>query len=650
MSELTKLYGTWRSPFTPAVMAGGLRFDDVQWDTDGQTLVWLERRGAASVLVAQTDSDSPRDLTAETDKIGARVGYGGGDFTVHQGIVYAAGAGGRLYRLPLDKPALTPITPAFGSASAPTVSPDGEWIVFVHSYEDTDGLAVVDAHGAHFPRKLAYGSDFVMQPVWNPAGTQIAYIAWDHPNMPWDNTALWLAEIERDSAGFPIIASKTILISGMSLFQPTFSPDGRYLAYVGELKGWWQVFLYDLSTRRHTALTNTSAEHGQPGWVQGMRMLAWSPDSDAVFVIRSAAGFNTLIRCDLAPGTETQIAAVDAYTALSQIAVGTERLAFIASSQTAPPRIISIALVSDRDSLSTAARTQSGTLVIRPPAAPIIHRRSRAELIPAERHAIAQSIAWTDDSGETIYGMYYPPAPADPNAPPPPGLPPLVILVHGGPTGHVTAAYNPQAQFFATRGYAVLAVNHRGSTGYGKAYRDKLRGMWGVYDVEDCVSGAAYLASLGIIDPDKLVIMGGSAGGYTVLQSLVTRPGVYKAGICLYGVSDLFALDEETHKFESRYNDSLLGALPEAASVWRERSPIFHADRIHDPLLIFQGDEDRVVPPNQSEKIAAALKKRGVPHEYHLFAGEGHGFRKPETIQTMYAAIEAFLRQYVVYS
>ncbi len=644
---MTTLYGTWRSPFTPALMAGGLRFDELQWDSDGQTLVWLERRGAASVLVAQTGVDAPRDLTAETEKIGARVGYGGGDFTVHRGIVYAAGAGGRLYRLPLDKPALTPITPAFGAAAAPTVSPDGEWIVYVHSCEETDGLAVVDAQGAHFPRKLAFGSDFVMQPAWNPSGTQLAYIAWDHPNMPWDSTALWLAEIERDASGFPVIASKTTLISGMSLFQPTFSPDGRYLAYVGELKGWWQVFVYDLSTGRHSALTATPAEHGLPGWMQGMRTLAWTPESDAVFVIRSAAGFNTLIRCDLAAKTETQIAAVDAYTALSQLAVGTERIALIASSQTVPPRIISIDIDPARRAAPT--RTESGTFIIRPLAQPTIHRRARAELIAPEHHAIAQSIAWRDGSGETIYGMYYPPAPPDPTAPLPPGLPPLVILVHGGPTSQVSAAYNPQAQFFATRGYAVLAVNHRGSTGYGRAYRDKLRGMWGVYDVEDCVSGAAYLASLGLIDSDKLVIMGGSAGGYTVLQSLVTRPGVYKAGICLYGVSNLFALDEETHKFESRYHDSLLGALPEAAAIWRERSPIFHADKIRDPLLIFQGDEDRVVPPNQSEQIAAAVKKRGVPCEYRLFSGEGHGFRKPETIQMMYATIEAFLRQHVLY-
>jgi dipeptidyl aminopeptidase/acylaminoacyl peptidase len=647
---MTSLYGTWRSPFTPAVMAGGLRFDDLQWDSDGQTLIWLERRGAASVLVAQTGTDAPRDLTAETDQIGARVGYGGGDFTVHRGIVYAAGAGGRLYRLPLDRPALTPITPAFGAAASPAVSPDGEWIIYVHSDEGADGLAVVDAQGAHFPRKLAYHSDFVMQPAWNPAGTQIAYIAWDHPNMPWDSTALWLAEIDRDAAGFPFIASKTILISGMSLFQPTFSPDGRYLAYVGELKGWWQVFLYDLSTGRHAALTTAPAEHALPAWQQGMRTLAWTPDGSALFAIRNASGFNTLIRFSLETGTETQIAAVDAYTALSQIAIGAERAAFIASSQTTPPRIISIDLDSSRGALSSGARTEAGTFVIRSPAAPTIHRRARAELIPAERHAIGQPLTWTDDSGETIHGMYYPPAPADPAALLPPGLPPLLILVHGGPTSQVTAAYNLQAQFFATRGFAVLAVNYRGSTGCGRAYRDKLRGMWGVYDVEDCLSGAAHLASLGLIDSGKLAIMGGSAGGYTVLQSLVMHPGVYKAGICLYGVSDLFALGEETHKFESHYTDSLLGALPEAAAVWRARSPIFHVDQIRDPLLIFQGDEDRVVPPSQSEKIAAALKKRGVPCEYHLFAGEGHGFRKPETIETLYKAVEVFLRQYVIYS
>lgn len=645
---MTSLYGTWRSPFTPPVMAGGGRFDDVQWDTDGETLVWLERRGAAAVLVAQTGMDAPRDLSAETDKIGARVGYGGGDFAVRNGIVYAAGAGGRLYRLPLSGGRMIPITPAFGAAAAPAVSPDGMWIVYVHTDEGVDGLALVDTAGAHFPRKLVYESDFVMQPTWNPAGTLLAYVAWDHPNMPWDSTALWLAEIVRDPAGIPVIASKTPLVGGTSLFQPAFSPDGRYLAYVGETKGWWQVFVYDLSTGRHTAITHAEAEHADPAWVQGMRTLAWTPDSSALYVIRNAAGFNTLWRCDPRGGEEKQIAAVESYTALAQIAIGGSRAAFIASSPTTPPRLISIDLGSAQSAELSTMRTDTGTFLIRPPAAPAVHRRSRPELIPAARHAFPQPLAWSDDGGETIYGLYYPPTGESDALPP--GLPPLIIIVHGGPTAQASTVYGLQAQFFATRGFAVLAVNHRGSTGYGKAYRDKLRAMWGVYDVDDCASGAAYLADNGLIDPAKIVIMGGSAGGYTVLNSLVTKPGVYKAGICLYGISDLFALEQETHKFEARYNDSMFGALPDAADIWRARSPLFHADAIRDPLLILQGDEDKVVPPNQSEKLVAALKRRGVPHEYHVFAGEGHGFRKPETIQTMYTAIEAFLRQYVIYA
>jgi dipeptidyl aminopeptidase/acylaminoacyl peptidase len=206
------------------------------------------------------------------------------------------------------------------------------------------------------------------------------------------------------------------------------------------------------------------------------------------------------------------------------------------------------------------------------------------------------------------------------------------------------------AQFFATRGYAFLAVNYRGSTGYGKAYVDRLRASWGLYDIEDSASGASYLADQGLADPAKFVIFGGSAGGFTVLQSLVEKPGFYKAGVCLFGVSNQFALAMDTHKFEERYLDSLLGPLPEAAAVYRERSPIFHAHKIVDPIIVFQGEEDRVVPRSQSDTIVESLKARGIPHEYHVYAGEGHGWRKQETIEHYYNAVVKFLQQYVVYS
>jgi dipeptidyl aminopeptidase/acylaminoacyl peptidase len=224
------------------------------------------------------------------------------------------------------------------------------------------------------------------------------------------------------------------------------------------------------------------------------------------------------------------------------------------------------------------------------------------------------------------------------------------VLVHGGPTSQVTATWNPQAQFFATRGYAVLLPNYRGSTGYGRAYMLKLRRSWGIYDVEDARTGALALADRGLADRSRLVIMGGSAGGFTVLQSLVQYPGVYKAAICMFGVANQFTLAADTHKFEARYLDSLLGPLPEAAAVYRERSPIFHADRIRDPIAVFQGEIDRVVPREQSDSIVASLRARGVPHEYHVYPGEGHGWRKSETIDHFYRTVEAFLRTHVLYA
>jgi dipeptidyl aminopeptidase/acylaminoacyl peptidase len=226
----------------------------------------------------------------------------------------------------------------------------------------------------------------------------------------------------------------------------------------------------------------------------------------------------------------------------------------------------------------------------------------------------------------------------------------LLVSIHGGPTSQVRAVYNAKAQFFTTRGYAVLEVNHRGSTGYGRPYWEALNGNWGIYDVEDAVSGLQALANQGQVDGSRAVIMGGSAGGFTVLMALENFPGLFKAGVCLYGVANQFSLVAETHKFEARYSDSLLGPLPEAAEIYRARSCEFHADKIKDPLIIFQGEEDQVVPRAQSEAIVAALRRRGIPHEYHLYPGEGHGFRKVETIQHQYGAIEKFLQQHVIYA
>jgi dipeptidyl aminopeptidase/acylaminoacyl peptidase len=280
-----------------------------------------------------------------------------------------------------------------------------------------------------------------------------------------------------------------------------------------------------------------------------------------------------------------------------------------------------------------------------------IIRRTRAEIVPPDQLSKAQPLLWTTADGTSVHGLLYlPPGVTPDRLEQARELPPAIVHIHGGPTSQAIANFGADVQFFTTRGYTVLRVNHRGSTGYGRDYQDALRGTWGVADVEDTVSAARYLATERLADANRIVLMGGSSGGYTVLETLCRAPGVFRAGLCLYGISNLFTLVADTHKFEARYLDTLIGALPADSHLYRERSPLFHADLISDPVAIFQGSEDRVVPRDQSDAIVAALRRNGTPHEYHVYEGEGHGWRKPETIQQFYQDVEAFLKQYVLFA
>jgi dipeptidyl aminopeptidase/acylaminoacyl peptidase len=634
-------------------LSGALRLNDVQWDNTSDYLVWHEGRGAQGVLVVQCSPQAPRDLTTGEMNVRARVGYGGGDFTVSHGQVYFAGPNGRLFRQSLDSGTSSPITPTFGEAAAPRVSPDGKWLVYVHSDEHTDGLALVDSGGSYWPRKLAFGTDFVMQPAWHPDGKRIAYIAWNHPLMPWDGTELRLITLESDSEGVPHpVSNETIAGSEtVAVFQPEFSPDGRNLAYVSDEASWGQLWVYDLAEQTHIALTSEEAEHGTPAWIQGLRTYGWMRDSKSIVYLRNECGFYSLWRYHLDTGVASRQHELDHYTHIEQVATSLRHntVAVIASASKIPARVISYELEDTKIPPVLSAHsgdTPSIQVIIEAPAAEMVHRRSGTESVPAEHLSAAEAITWHGHDGEPVHGLYYPPTSSRFEGT---GKPPLIVYVHGGPTSQTPATSNATVQFFATRGFAVLVVNYRGSTGYGKTYMNKLRGNWGIYDVEDSASGASHLAQQGLADPRKFVILGGSAGGFTVLQSLVEKPGFYKAGVCLYGVSNQFGLVADTHKFEERYSDSLLGPLPEAAEVYRARSPQFHADKIVDPLIVFQGADDKVVPKNQSDSIVASLKARGIPHEYHVYEGEGHGWRKPETIEHYYNAVMKFLTQYVVY-
>ena len=625
--RIQRPYGLWESPLTPGDLCTAVRFSDVAWDTDGRTLVWLEGRGSGGTLVCQALSDpAPRDLTGELS-VRARVGCGGGDFAVSRGRAFFVEADGRLFVQDLSGDgSARALTPAFGRCAAPKPSPDGRWLLYVHHCEGIDRVAVVDTEGRHWPQWLSTGADFYMQPVWHRNGRQIAWIEWDHPQMPWDGTRLMVARLRFAHDRLPVLTETTHLAgnAGTAVFQPEFSPDGHWLCYVSDTDGWSTLWRCDLSGREHVRLlADERAEIGLPAWAQGQRVYGFTADSRRLVFTRTQAGFRRACYLELADGAVSPVPELAAFSSLEQIAVSpgrAHRLAGIVSGSRTSPRIVSL----DRARLRT-------------------HARATAEPIPPEQLAEPEPLTWETAGGQHAHGLLYPPTSTCFEAE---GPPPLIVQVHGGPTAQADARFEPEIQYFATRGYAVLAVNYRGSTGYGRAYTEALRGKWGLFDVEDTVSAARYAVDGGRADGDRLVVMGGSAGGYTVLRVLVTHPGLFRAGICRYGISDLFALTQGTHKFELRYLDSLVGPLPECAEAYRERSPLFAVERLRDPIALFQGADDEVVPREQSDAIVASLRARGVPHEYHVYEGEGHGWRRPETIDAYIRAVEAFLRRH----
>jgi len=631
MNREQRMFGLWKSPISARMLSLGVRLGEPCWDTDGRTLGWVEGRSDRGVIVVQdADGGAVRDLTSDIS-VRAFVGYGGGDFTLSHGAAYFVGqADQRIYRQELGGGSARPITPAFGASSSPAVSPDGRWLVYVHTYEDVDAIAVVDTEGRHWPARLSEGRDFYMQPAWHPDGSQLAWIEWDHPNMPWDGTDLKLATVACAENGLPVVTGAAVIAGGRdtAISQPLFSRDGSGLYFLSDESGWGQIYRRDLATGTVAQITSGPGEFSQPAWSQGQTNIALT-GSGWVAATRAIGGFSALTEVE-PDGTVRDIgAAHPKYTALDHPAAAAahEKVAFIASSGRQSPRVV----VFD---LADGARSS-------------VRRMSGSEAVPKAALSEPKAVSWQSFDGEEAHGLYYPPTSERFEGS---GAPPLIVMVHGGPTSQVIASWNASCQYFATRGYAVLQPNYRGSTGYGREYMLKLRESWGIFDVQDSKFGAQSLAERGLADRSRLVIMGGSAGGFTVLQSLVEIPGFYKAAVCMFGVANQFNLASDTHKFEQRYLDTMIGPLPETAARYRQRSPIFHADKIVDPIAVFQGEIDRVVPREQSDSIVASLRARGVAHEYHVYEGEGHGWRKSETVEKFYPAVERFLKQWVLFA
>lgn len=626
MSKLSRPYGTWPSPISADDMSTGHRLYDAQYDTSG-ALIWQERRSHGASLVVQHPDQNPRDIVRDA-RIGGGLLFGGGGFTVGGGDVYFVGDASRIYRVSIGGGVPRPITPAFGTAAAPSLSPNGKWLMYVHSYEGRDALCVVPTDGSAYPRKLIDDADFIMHPTWHPYGDRVACITWQHPHMPWDSSQLHLLYISSDAE--PSVVGRQVIAGqdgNESVFGAAFSPDSGYLAYASDHSDWWQLYVYDLDTEQHIQLTNDHAEYATPAWLQDMRTFAWAADSRALYTLRNADSRITLQRVAVESGDMTAVAGLESFDYLEQVTVSpvTGEVTVIASSPRIPDRVVSV-------------QPETGKTLVR--------AYSHTEHIPDDFLANVQLVEWQSD-GVTIPGMYYPPTHPTMTSG---GTPPLLVYIHSGPTRQRFTRFFPQPHYFASRGFAVLEANYRGSTGYGRAFKDMHKGQWGVVDVVDNLRGAEMLVSRGLADKSKLVVMGESSGGFSVLQSLVAHPNFYRAGIAQAPVADQFALAMETHKFERHYSDSLLGTLPDAAQVYHDRSPAFHADQIKDPLALFHGTADNVVPVGQSDAVVSALRRRGVPHIFQRYEGEGHGFRQPETIRDYYDQMTRFLLRHVIYA
>ncbi len=632
MSRESRPCGLWESPLSVEDAGGGVGLGSPAFDSDGRTLAWLERRGAESVILCRRRGEAAARELTRGHTVRARVFYGGGEFALGRGRVIFVEDGDHLSAVPLGGGGVRRLTPCFGQPADPTPSPDGRWIVYVHGDGADDRLAVVDAAGRNWPQSLVDGADFYMQPAWHPRGRQLAWVEYDLPGMPWDSSRLVLGRLRFPAGAAPVLADRRQLAGGdgRAVCQPEFSPDGRWLAWASDEAGFSQLWLHDLASGEAACLTPDEAgDVALPAWVQGVRVLAFSGDGRRLYFTRSHLGRRRLFVCDPPDGPPRlfePLADCDSVTHLAASPRGDE-IAVVASSPHQPERICSVRRRGSVRKVTVQARTSP-------------------ERLEAADLSTPRAVRWTAADGAEVHGLYYPPASRCFHGP---DRPPLIVDVHGGPTSQADFGHDPEVQYYATRGWAVLLLNHRGSTGYGRAYMAALGGHWGVLDVEEAVGGARYLADEGLADARRLAISGGSAGGYTVLRALTLHPGFFRVGVCRYGISDLLALTEETHKFESRYTDFLLGPLPEAAGLYRERSPLFAAEALRDPVILFQGDEDRVVPRTQSDAIVESLRRRRVPHEYHVYAGEGHGFRRPENRRHCLRATEAFLRRHVLY-
>ncbi len=600
-------FGSWKSPISTRLLVDAVVNFEYLLVEDGN-LYWLEVRpseGGRYVLVHRDPVGNTRDLFGPEFSSRTLVHeYGGLNFAVHQGTVYFSNmADQRMYRIapgeePVDITAEPP-TPLAWRYADPQVSPDGRTIACVRErHEDgvINDLVLIDTHAMTPPRVVAEGCDFYAGPAWSPDGHHLAWTCWNHPNMPWDHTSLYEATVDSDEISRRLVAG-----ADESLQQPRYDAFGR-LNYISDRSGWWNLYRDDPEGGR--ALYPLSAEFGGPQWVFGIS--SYQPLSDGSLFVTWSGPLRS----------EAAIVNDEGARVLTLDWPGVDLV------QSDGRRVV--AMVYSPLEASALVEIDRATGACATIATSFENRVDRAFL------SVPREIEFPTEHDLHAHAYYYPPT--NPDYEGPEGeAPPLIVASHGGPTSDAIAALDFRVQYWTSRGFAVVDVNYGGSSGYGREYRNRLRGQWGVVDLDDCVNAANFLAAQGLANPDALLIHGGSAGGFTTLCALTFRR-VFAAGASYFGISDLGTMTEGTHKFEARYLDSMVGRWPEDRDIYEARSAYFHRDLLATPMILFQGLEDKVVPPDQALAMVEVLNAKEIPHAYVAYEGEQHGFRQAANI------------------
>lgn len=604
-------YGCWKSPITSELIVSEM-IGLGPVILDGNDIYWIEMRpgeGGRNAIVRRTPDGRTADVTPFPFNARTRAHeYGGGGFVFADGTVYFSNfADQRLYckTLNAEPQALTPAAD-LRYADGIIDRLRGRIICVREDHtgagEAVNTLVSISLKGGEDVQVLVSGNDFYSSPRLSPQGDRLCWLSWNHPNMPWDGTELWVAQVNADGS----LGLRERVAGGVdeSSFQPEWSADG-ILHFVSDRSGWWNLYRWGNSGVE--PLCEMAAEFGLPQWVFGMSTYAFS-SADRIICTYTQQGSWHLASLDT---TTQKLQLIEIpYTEISSLRANAASAVFCAASPTESTSIVRLDL--------TTGQIE-------------VLRRSSEVAIDNTYLSTPQAIEFPTENSLTAHAFFYPPKNPDYTAPAH-DLPPLLVKSHGGPTATASSRLNLGIQYWTSRGFAVLDVNYGGSTGYGRKYRQRLDSQWGIVDVDDCVNGAQYLVKRGEVDSNRIAIAGGSAGGYTTLCALTFRNS-FKAGASYYGVSDLEALARDTHKFESRYLDGLIGPYPERRDLYWERSPIHFTDRLNCPVIFFQGLEDKIVLPNQAEMMVSALKANSLPVAYVAFEGEQHGFRRAENIK-----------------